>query len=64
MNPIAKDVRTVIPIENFAACELPLPSSFETRTLKVFLQPKLGQSIWLCAADTHVDDDDNVIAIS
>lgn len=63
MNPIAKDVRTVIPIENFAACELPLPSSFETRTLN-FFATKIRSRIWLCAADTHDDDDDNVIAIS
>ena len=32
-NPMAKDVRTVTAIENFAALELPLPSSFETLTL-------------------------------
>lgn len=34
-NPIADDVDTISPIANFAALELPLPSSFETRTLEV-----------------------------
>ena len=43
-NPIAKDVNTVIPIENFAASELPLPSSFETLTLKGF-QPKINVKV-------------------
>jgi len=35
MHPMAKDVRTDILIENFASLELPLPSSFATRTLQI-----------------------------
>lgn len=34
-NPMTNDVRTVTTIENFAALELPLPSSFDTLTLEV-----------------------------
>jgi len=35
MHPMANDVRTDILIENFASLELPLPSSFATRTLQI-----------------------------
>ncbi|RDX72450.1 hypothetical protein CR513_48055, partial [Mucuna pruriens] len=32
--PMENDVKTAIRMENFAAFELPLPSSFDTRTLQ------------------------------
>lgn len=35
MKPITNDVVAVIKIENFAAFALPLPNSFDTRTLEV-----------------------------
>lgn len=35
VNPMANDVSTMFTIENFAAFEFPLPSSFETRTLEI-----------------------------
>jgi len=35
INPITNDVSTDTTIENFAACELPLPSSFATLTLQI-----------------------------
>jgi len=40
-NPITNDVRTVIRMENFAAFELPLPSSFATRTLQKIISLNL-----------------------
>ena len=43
-NAIEKDVITVVTIENFAAFELPLPSSFEMRTLKIF-RPKYSTGL-------------------
>ena len=39
-NPIANDVSTICTMANFAALELPLPSSFETRTLDVLCKNK------------------------
>jgi len=36
-NPMANDVSTDTSIENFAALELPFPSSFATRTLQMKL---------------------------
>ena len=39
MNPMENDADTVTTIENFVAFELPLPSSFATRTL--IFQPNI-----------------------
>jgi hypothetical protein len=46
-NPMANDVSTVITMENFAAFELPLPSSFDTLTLPKIEEVYTHQSIAL-----------------